>query len=231
MIPMYAKGMTTTQISEMIEDIYSFGISEGMVSSDITDKLLPEIEDWQNWPLSAVYPIIFIDGIRSSVRNDGVATYVVLGINADGYKEVLRIVVGENESSKYWSNVLDNLKGRGVQDILRLCSDGLTGLKEDIQNSISNDRASRCMVRNALKYVANKDMKAFARDVKTLLLMMRELLINALYLSRKSGGQCIPSAMDRWYDNCDLILPIFKSSVDGRTAFYTNNAIESLDPC
>ena len=123
-IAMYAKGMTTRQISETIEDIYGFEVSEGMVS-DITDKLLPRIEEWQNRPLSPVYPIVFIDAVHFSVRDDGVirklAAYVVLGINEDGMKEVLSIVVGENENSKYWLSILNSLKNRGVQDILILC--------------------------------------------------------------------------------------------------------------
>ena len=135
-IALYAKGMTTRQISEMIEDIYGFEVSEGMVS-DITDKLLPRIEEWQNRPLSSVYPIVFIDAVHFSVRDDGVirklAAYVVLGINEDGMKEVLSIVVGENESSKYWLSVLNSLKNRGVQDILILCSDGLTNMVEDTE--------------------------------------------------------------------------------------------------
>ena len=171
---MYAKGMTTRQISEAIEDIYGFEVSEGMVS-DITDKLLPRIEEWQNRPLSSVYPIVFIDAVHFSVRDDGVirklAAYVVLGINEDGMKEVLSIVVGENESSKYWLSVLNSLKNRGVQDILILCSDGLTGIKDAISAAFPETEQQRCivhMVRNTLKYVANKDMKSFAKDLKTI---------------------------------------------------------------
>ena len=114
-ISMYAKGMTTRQISETIEDIYGFEVSEGRVS-DITDRLLPQIEEWQNRPLSDVYPVVFIDAIHFSVRDDGIirklAAYVVLGINEDGYKEVMTIEVGENESSKYWLSVLNSLKNR-----------------------------------------------------------------------------------------------------------------------
>lgn len=104
--------------------------------SDITDKLLPKIGEWQNRPLSAVYPVVFIDAVHFSVRDDSVirkpAAYVVLGINEDGRKEVLSIVVGEKESSKYWLSVLNRLKNRGIKDILILCSDGLTGIKETI---------------------------------------------------------------------------------------------------
>ena len=164
----------TRQISETIEDIYGFEVSEGMVS-DITDKLLPRIEEWQNRPLSPVYPIVFIDAVHFSVRDDGVirklAAYVVLGMNEDGMKEVLSIVVGENESSKYWLAVLNSLKNRGVQDILILCSDGLTGIKDAISTAFPKTEQQRCivhMVRNTLKYVANKDMKAFAKDLKTI---------------------------------------------------------------
>ena len=127
-ISMYAKGMTTRQISETIEDIYGFEPSEGFIA-DITDKILPQIEDWQNRPLDEVYPILYIDAIHYSVRDNGViqklAAYVILDINAEGKKEVLTISIGENESSKYWLSVLNELKNRDVKDILVICADGL----------------------------------------------------------------------------------------------------------
>lgn len=127
-ISMYAKGMTTRQISETIEDIYGFDVSEGFIS-DVTDKLLPQIEDWQNRPLDEIYPIVYIDAIHYSVRDNGVirklAAYVILGINTEGKKEVLSINVGDNESAKYWLSVLNELKNRGVRDILILYADGL----------------------------------------------------------------------------------------------------------
>lgn len=237
-ISMYAKGMTTRQISETIEDIYGFEVSEGMVS-DITDKLLPRIEEWQNRPLSPVYPIVFIDAVHFSVRDDGVirklAAYVVLGINEDGMKEVLSIVVGENESSKYWLSVLNSLKNRGVQDILILCSDGLTGIKDAISTAFPKTEQQRCivhMVRNTLKYVANKDMKAFAKDLKTIYTAADEEAARKQLesVTEKWSGQ-YPSAMNRWHENWDAISPIFKFSKEVRTAFYTTNAIESLNSC
>lgn len=235
-IAMYAKGMTTRQISETIEDIYGFEISEGMVS-DITDKLLPKIEEWQNRPLSAVYPIVFIDAVHFSVRDDGLirklAAYVVLGLNEDGRKEVLTIVIGENESSKYWLSVLNSLKNRGLKDILILCSDGLTGIKEAITAAFPATEQQRCivhMVRNTLKYVANKDMKAFAKDLKTIYTAIdEETAVKQLeHVTEKWEGQ-YPNAMPRWRDNWDVISPIFKFSKEVRTAFYTTNAIESLN--
>lgn len=235
-ISMYAKGMTTRQISETIEDLYGFEISEGMVS-DITDKLLPKIEEWQNRPLSAVYPIVFIDAVHFSVRKEGViqklAAYVVLGINDDGKKEVLSIVIGENESSKFWLGVLNSLKNRGVQDILILCSDGLTGIKDAISAAFPKTEQQRCivhMVRNTLKYVANKDMKSFAKDLKTIYTAVNEeSALARLEAVTEKWSEHYPHAMNRWHDNWDVVSPIFKFSQDVRTAFYTTNAIESLN--
>ncbi len=235
-ISMYAKGMTTRQISETIEDIYGFEVSEGMVS-DITDKLLPRIEEWQNRPLASVYPIVFIDAVHFSVRDDGVirklAAYVVLGINEDGKKEVLTIVIGENESSKYWLSVLNSLKNRGVQDILILCSDGLTGMKDAIATAFPMTEQQRCivhMVRNTLKYVANKDMKAFAKDLKAIYTSPDEKnALKQLETVTEKWEPLYPHAMNRWKENWDAISPIFKFSKDVRTAFYTTNAIESLN--
>ena len=235
-ISMYAKGMTTRQISETIEDIYGFEVSEGMVSN-ITDKLLPQIEEWQNRPLASVYPIVFIDAVHFSVRDEGVikklAAYVVLGINEDGKKEVLTIVVGENESSKYWLSVLNSLKNRGVQDILILCSDGLTGIKDAISTAFPMTEQQRCivhMVRNTLKYVANKDMKVFAKDLKTIYTSPDEKnALKQLKLVTEKWEPLYPHVMNRWKENWDAVSPIFKFSKDVRTAFYTTNAIESLN--
>lgn len=180
---------------------------------------------------------MFIDAIHFSVREDGVvqkrAAYVVLGIDADGRKDVLTIDVGENESSKYWLSVLNSLKNRGVRDILVLCSDGLTGIKDAITAAFPETEHQRCivhMVRNTLKYVANKDMKAFARDLKTIYTAPDEKVALAQlgHVTEKWSSQ-YPYAMKRWSDNWDAISPIFKFSKDVRTAFYTTNVIESLN--
>ena len=235
-ISMYAKGMTTRQISETLEDIYGFEASEGFIS-DVTDKILPQIEEWQSRPLSSIYPIIFIDAIHFSVRHDNMITklaaYVVMGINEDGRKEVLTIEVGENESSKYWLGVLNSLKNRGVRDILILCSDGLTGLKEAISAAFPKIEQQRCivhMVRNTLKYVANKDMKNFAKDLRTIYTAPDEkTAVKRLEEVDKKWTPHYPAALKRWSDNWDVITPIFKFSTDVRTAFYTTNAIESLN--
>ena len=235
-ISMYAKGMSTRQISDTIDDIYGFEVSEGMVS-DITDRLLPQIEEWQSRPLSAVYPIVFIDAVHFSVREEGIvrklAAYVVLGINDEGRKEILTIVVGENESSKYWLSVLNGLKNRGMQDILILCSDGLTGIKDAITTAFPKTEQQRCivhMVRNTLKYVAHKDKKAFAKDLKTIYTAADEsIALDRLDKVIEKWSNQYPHAMNRWHENWDAISPIFKFSKEVRTAFYTTNAIESLN--
>ena len=235
-ISMYAKGMTTWQISETIEDIYGFETSEGFIS-DVTDKILPQIEDWQNRPLDEVYPILYIDAIHYSVRDNGVirklAAYVILGINTEGKKEVLSITVGDNESSKYWLSVLNELKNRGVKDILIICADGLSGIKEAIAAAFPKTEYQRCIVhqvRNTLKYVPDKDRKAFAADLKTIYHASDEEKARlALDRVTEKWTTKYPNSMKRWYDNWDAITPIFKFSPDVRKVIYTTNAIESLN--
>ena len=235
-ISMYAKGMTTRQISETIEDIYGFETSEGFIS-DVTDKILPQIEDWQNRPLDEVYPILYIDAIHYSVRDNGVirklAAYVILGINTEGKKEVLSITVGDNESSKYWLSVLNELKNRGVKDILIICADGLSGIKEAIAAAFPKTEYQRCIVhqvRNTLKYVPDKDRKAFASDLKTIYHASDEEKARlALDRVTEKWTAKYPNSMKRWYDNWDAITPIFKFSPDVGKVIYTTNAIESLN--
>ena len=235
-ISMYANGMTTRQISETINDIYGFEASEGFVS-DVTDKILPHIEEWQNSCLVSVYPIIFIDAIHFSVRQDSIvsklAAYVVVGINDAGRKEVLTIEIGENESSKYWLGVLNSLKNRGVQDVLILCSDGLSGLKEAVEAAFPETEHQRCivhMVRNTLKYVAHKDMKFFAKDLRSIYTAPDEkTALKRLEEADKKWSPHYPAVMQRWYDHWDVITPIFKFSVGVHTSFYITNIIESLN--
>lgn len=153
--------MTTRPISETIEDIYGFKTSEWFIS-DVTDKILPQIEDWQNKPLDEVYPILYIDAIHYPVRYNGIirklAAYVILGITVEGKKEVLTINVGDNENSKYWLSVLNELKNRGVKDILIICADGLSGIKEAIAKDLKTiyHAATEEKTREALNRVNEK---------------------------------------------------------------------------
>ena len=235
-INMYARGLTTREISEQIEDIYGFEASAQLVSR-VTDKIIPQIEEWQNRRLSEVYPIVFIDALVFSVRREKtvqkVAVYVVLGVDADGMKDVLSIEVGETESSKYWLSVLNNLKHRGVKDILMLCADGLSGIKEAIEAAFPMTEYQRCivhMVRNTLHHVAHKNKKAFAADLKTIYHASDEATgyANMQDVTAK-WDKVYPNAMRRWTDNWDVICPIFKFSPTVRKALYTTNAIESLN--
>lgn len=235
-ISMYARGLTTRQISEQIEEIYGFECSEGFISN-VTDKILGEIDDWQKRPLDSVYPILYIDAVHFSVREDNIikklAAYVIMGINADGFKDVLSIQIGENESSKFWLGSLNELKNRGVKDVMVICADGLTGIKQAIEAAFPMAEYQRCivhMVRNTLKHVYYKDMKPFAADLKTIYLASSEEIAmeNLKEVTEKWSGK-YPAAMKRWEDNWDVITPIFKFSSDVRKVIYTTNAIESLN--
>lgn len=235
-ISLYAKGMTTRQISETIEDIYGFEVSDGMFS-DITDRLIPQIEEWQNRALDKVYPIVFVDAVHFSVRDNGqikkLAAYVILAVSLSGHKEVLSIHIGENESAKYWLGVLNDLKNRGVNDILVMCADGLTGMKEAVAAAFPQTELQRCIVhqvRNTLKYVSDKNKKEFANDLKTIYQApSEEEARRQLERVTKKWEKDYPNAMKSWHKNWDMISPIFKFSQQVRKVIYTTNAIESLN--
>ena len=235
-ISMYAKGLTTRQISEQIEDIYGFACSKSFIS-DVTDKILKDIDEWQHRPLNSVYPIVFIDACHFSVRDNGMvrklAAYVMLGINSEGFKEIISLSIGENESAKYWLGVLNELKNRGVKDMMILCADGWRGIQEAVTTAFPKTEYQRCivhMVRNTLKHVYYKDMKPFATDLKTIYYAESEKAgRTALDKVSKKWGQKYPYAMKRWYDNWDALCPIFKFSMETRKIIYTTNAIESVN--
>lgn len=235
-IAMYARGLTTRQISDQIEDIYGFEVSESFVS-DVTDKILQDIDDWQRRPLGEIYPIVFIDAVHFSVRDENIikklAAYVILGIGLDGNKEVIGLQIGQNESSKFWLGVLNELKNRGVKDIMVICADGLSGIKEAIAAAFPKTEYQRCIVhqvRNTLKHVANKDMKKFAADLKTIYQASSEEIGHERMLKvKEKWAQFYPYAMKSWEANWDAISPIFKFSADVRRVIYTTNAIESLN--
>lgn len=181
--------------------------------------------------------MLYIDAIHYSVRADGIikklAAYVILGINLDGHKEVLSIEIGENESSKYWLSVLNTLKNRGVQDVLILCADGLTGMKEAIATAFPKTEYQRCIVhqiRNTMKYVSYKDRKAFCADLKSIYGATNEekARLNLGKVTTK-WSEKYPNSMKSWQQNWDVICPIIKFSMEVRKVIYTTNAIESLN--
>ncbi len=235
-ISMYARGLTTRQISEQIEEIYGFECSESFIS-DVTDKVLQDILDWQNRPLDDIYPILFIDAVHFSVRDDNIirklAAYVIIGINCDGMKDVISLEIGENESSKYWLGVLNSLKNRGVKDVMIICADGLSGIKEAIQAAFPKTEYQRCIVpqiRNTLKYVSYKDMKDFASDLKKIYLAPDEAKgKEQLEIVTNKWDSKYPNSMKSWHNNWDVLSPIFKFSSDLRKIIYTTKTIESLN--
>ena len=235
-IAMYALGLSDKDIQEQVKDIFGCNISPDMIS-DITDKIIPDIQEWQKRRLEKVYPIIFIDATHFHVKDNGQivkkAAYVVLGIDEDGMKNVLTITVGENESAKYWMSVLNELKNRGVQDILILCADGLTGLKEAISAIYPKTEYQRCIVhqiRNSLKYVPYTDRKELAHDLKSVYQASNSETgyENLLELEEKWKNK-YPGAIQSWLDNWDVLSVFFKFSAEIRKVMYTTNAIESLN--
>lgn len=235
-INMYARGLTTREISEQIDDIYGFSASAEFVSK-VTDRIIPQIEEWQHRALSEVYPIVMIDAIVFHVQRDNMvqktAVYIVLGINSDGMKEVLSIDVGGSESAKYWLSVLNNLKNRGVRDIFVLCSDALSGIKEAVAAAYPMTEHQLCivhMVRNTLKHVPDKDRKGYANDLRSIYhAPNEESAREALEKVTEKWGQIYPNSMKRWHDNWSHVATIFKYSAVVRKAIYTTNPIESLN--
>lgn len=235
-ISMYARGLTTRQISDQIEEIYGFECSESFIS-DVTDKVLQDITDWQTRPLDEVYPIVFLDAVHFSVREDNrvkkLAAYVILAITMEGKKEVLSLEIGENESSKYWLGVLNGLKNRGMKDIMILCADGLSGIKEAILTAFPLTEYQRCIVhqiRNTLKHVSYKNMKLFAADLKSIYLApTEEKGYEALQRVKEKWSEKYPNSMKSWEQNWDVLTPMFKFSSEVRKVIYTTNAIESLN--
>lgn len=235
-ISLYGRGLTTREINEQIQDLYGIEVSATMVSN-ITDQIIPEIKEWQERPLDEVYPFVFIDAVHFSVREDNIvvkkAAYIVLGINSEGYKEVIGIYIGENESSKYWLGVLNELKERGVKDILIMCSDNLTGIKEAINAAFPNTVQQRCivhMIRNSVKYVNYKDLKAFTTDLKSIYTSRNEKEgYEKLQEVKEKWKDKYASAFKIWESNWDAICPFFQFSEPIRKIMYTTNTIESLN--
>ena len=235
-INLYGMGNSTREISNFIEELYGFSLSAELVSN-ITDKIVPEMEEWKNRRLEEVYPFVYIDAIHFNVKENGVigkkAAYVAMGISKSGIKEVLGIYIGENETSKFWMTVFNNLKNRGIKDILVLSSDGLSGIKEAIATAFPTTEHQTCIVhltRNTLKYVSHGDKYKFAQDLKAIYTASDEEIAKKLmYDVANTWKKKYPNSMDRWEENWGIISPFFKFSQKIRKMTYTTNTIESLN--
>lgn len=235
-ISMYAKGMTTRDISTHIKEIYGFGISESMVSK-ITNKILPTIEEWQNRPLEKVYPFVFLDAIHYHVRENNIvvkkAVYIALGYNTEGYKEVLGMWVGENESSKYWLLVLNQLKERGLEDILIVSTDNLSGFSQAIESVYPKTEIQKCIIhqiRNSTKFVSYRDIKELMKDLKTVYkASTEELALSNLDIFEEKWGKKYPMCVNSWRNNWAELATYFKYPEGIRKLIYTTNSIENFN--
>ena len=235
-LSLYAKGMTTTDIKEQIRELYDIEISAETVSN-ITSRIMPLVSEWQNRPLEKTYSFVFMDAIHYKVREDKQivvkAAYVVLGVNMDGEKEVLGIWIGANESSKFWLAVLNDLKNRGVENVLIFCVDGLKGFKEAISAVYPFAKIQRCIVhqiRASVKYIPYKDKKAFIADLKKIYGAVNEDAATAALLElQEKWGSKYPNAVSSWEENWDNLITFFAFPDFIRKIMYTTNVIESLN--
>lgn len=234
-IRMYARGISNREIYQQMQELYGVKISPDMVTS-ITDKVIPKIKEWQQRPLDTVYPVVFVDATYFYVKTEGCvgkkAVYIILGINSDGYKDVLGFYVSESESAKYWLNIFNELKSRGLKDILILCSDGLKGLPEATAAAFPNTEFQRCivhMIRNTMSYVSYKERKELANDLKLIYRANTEeqAYENLLELQDKWAERNIK--LDNWVNNWENISTFFKYGPELRKIIYTTNSIESLN--
>jgi len=232
-IAMYAKGMSTRDIEDHMRDIYGIDVSPTMVSK-VTDKILPTISEWQSRPLERIYPVIFLDAIHFKVRKENriinKAAYSVLGINMAGQKEILGIWVGENESASFWLGVCNDLKSRGVEDIIIACKDGLSGFSEAINTVYPQTEIQLCVIhqiRNSLKYVPYKNKKELMADLKK---VYQALTIDEAELAfekfKEKWGKKYPIIIRSWENNWDELTAYFKYPYEIRRLIYTTNTIE-----
>lgn len=232
-IAMYAKGMSTRDIEDHMKEIYGINVSASMVSK-VTDRILPMINEWQNRPLDRIYPIVFLDAIHFKVRKDNrvvnKAAYSVLAINMDGFKDVLGIWIGENESSRFWLGVCNDLKNRGVEDILIVCKDGLSGFSEAINTVFPQTEIQLCVIhqiRNSMKYVSYKEQKELLSDLKkvyqALTLDEAEFEFEAF---KEKWEKKHPIIIKSWENNWLELTAYFKYPYDIRRIIYTTNVIE-----
>lgn len=235
-ISLYARGMTTREIQGHLEEIYSTKVSAELISK-VTDGVLEDIISWQNRPLDSIYPIIYLDCIYVKGRDNHTiinkAVYIAIGVNMEGKKELLGIWVGKNEGSKFWMQVVTELKNRGVEKIYVACVDGLKGFPEAINSVFPKTIVQLCivhMVRNSTKYVSYKDLKSVTADLKRIYTAINEAegIRELQNFSKKWDGK-YPVISDMWQRLWSGIAPLFIFPEGIRKAIYTTNTIESAN--
>lgn len=234
-IALYSKGMSTRDIEDHMKDIYGISVSPAMVSK-VTDKVLPLVYEWQSRLLDPVYPIVFLDAIHFKVKHENriinKAAYTVLGINTDGYKDILGIWIGENESASFWLSVCQELKSRGVQDILIACKDGLSGFTEAINATFPQTTVQSCIIhqlRNTRKYIPNKHRKDAMEDLKKVYKAYTiEQAESSFEEFKVKWGDKFPTVIKSWEDNWLELTAYFAFPVEIRKIIYTTNTIEAF---
>lgn len=233
-LAMYSKGMSQRDIEDNLREIYGCEIPQTLISK-ITDKIMPEVNEWQNRPLEAVYPVVYFDGIVFKSRKDNhiinKCAYTVLGIDEGGHKEILGIWLSENESASFWASVCSDLKKRGLRDILIACHDNLKGLSEAISAVYPNTKQQLCIVhqvRNSVKYVPYKDRKAVCADLKKVYGAVNlDDAEYALEEFRETWDKKYPAILRSWETNWAELTTFFEYPQEIRHLIYTTNAVES----
>lgn len=234
-LSMFSLGMSYRDIRGHVEDMYGIDVSEATITG-VTDRLIPELKEWQQRPLDALYPFVWLDAIHYKIKEDGryvsKAIYTILGLDVEGKKELLGLYLSESEGANYWLSVLTDLYNRGVEDILIACVDGLTGFPEAIATIYPDTEVQQCIIhqiRNSMKYVASKHQKAFMADLKPVYrAVSKEVAEMELDRLEAKWGQQYPIVIRSWRNKWANLSVYFKYPEYVRKAIYTTNAIEAV---
>lgn len=235
-IGLYSRGMSVDDIKSEIDELYGVDISPAMISK-ITDKVIETAVAWQNRPLEAVYPIVYMDAVHFKVKEEhrivSKAAYICMALDMKGYKDILGIWIGEQEGAKFWLSVCNDLKNRGVKDILLACMDGLKGLPDAIKAVFPNVGIQNCIIhqiRNSIKYIASKDSKTFMKDLKGVYQAVNEEeALNALDALESTWGHKYSIVIQSWRNNWDNLSTYFAFPPEIRKIIYTTNALEGFN--
>lgn len=235
-LSLYSRGMTTREMQDHLHEIYEVEVSPALISK-VTDAVLDEVKAWQNRPLEAIWPIVYLDAIHLKIRTDGRvqsrAVYLALGVNLTGEKELMGLWIGEKEGAQFWLGVLTELQARGVKDILIAAVDGLTGFPEAIESLFPRTEIQLCivhMVRSSMRYVPWKAKRAVLKDLKRVYqaetVEAAELALEAF---DEAWGAQYPMAVRTWRSRWEHVIPFFNYPEPIRKVIYTTNAVESIN--
>lgn len=234
-LSMYAKGMSQRDIADTIEDIYGFEMSHETISN-ITDRVMEQVYEWQNRPLKKFYTFLFVDCMYVTIKKDyetkSCAVYVILGYDVNGMKDILGIWINESEGKHTWMQIFDEIKSRGVEDVLFICMDGVSGLEEGAKSIFKDVVVQRCIVhliRNSIKYIPSKEYKAFTAHLKKVYGAPSLKAAEAEFERFKQTWSCYPGAVDVWVRNWMHVAQLFHYGSAVRKVMYTTNAIESVN--